>query len=109
MWLLLTGKMVLRMKNFNILKGHWKIRLLRAVGSRKINIEGGDCLKREALTVCWFKGGLGKKEAGEMFLGGLRPQYILWVKTDTTVNVSYECSNNFWNYWESVCVGITSY
>ena len=32
--------MVLRMKNFNILEVHWKIRLLGG-GSRKTNIEGG--------------------------------------------------------------------
>ena len=29
-------------------------------------------------------------------------------KTDSTANVFCECSENFWNYWESVCGGITS-
>ena len=29
-----------------------------------------DCLKREALTVCRFKGGLGMKEEGDVFDGG---------------------------------------
>ena len=29
----------------------------------------GDCLKRGAWTVCRFKGGLGKKEAGGVFEG----------------------------------------
>ena len=33
--------MVLRMKNFDILGVHWKIRLLGGKGSRKTNIEGG--------------------------------------------------------------------
>ena len=28
---------------------------------------GGDCLEREAWTVCRFKGGLGKKEEGGVF------------------------------------------
>ena len=38
--LLLKDKMVLRMKNFNILGVHWKMQLL-GVGSWKTNIEGG--------------------------------------------------------------------
>ena len=38
-------------------------------GSRKTNIEGGDCLKRGAWIVCRFNGGLGKKE-GVVFLRG---------------------------------------
>ena len=55
--------MVLRMKNFNILGVHWKIQFLEG-GSRKTNIEGGNCLKRGAWAVCQFKGELGKKEGG---------------------------------------------
>ena len=36
---------MLRMKNFNILGVHWKIRLLReGGGSQKTNTEGGDCV-----------------------------------------------------------------
>ena len=63
--------MVLRMKNFNVLGVHWKIWLLRGGGgSRRTNIEGGDCLKRGAWAVCWFKGGLGKKEEGGVFEEG---------------------------------------
>ena len=37
---LLIDKMVLRMKNFNILAVYWKIWLLGGGGSRKTNIEG---------------------------------------------------------------------
>ena len=58
---------------------HWKIRLLRVGGgSRKTNIDGGDCLKRGgAWAVCWFKErGLGKKEEGGVFKGGLKPQCL---------------------------------
>ena len=56
--------MVLRMKNFNILGVHWKIRLLRG-GPWKTNIEEGDCLKRGAWRICWFKGGgLARKRGG---------------------------------------------
>ena len=69
--------MVLRMKNFNILGVHWKIWLLKrggggGGGSWKTNIEGGDCLKRGAWTVYWFKGGgLARKREGGMFgVGG---------------------------------------
>ena len=56
------------MKNFNILGVHWKIQFLEG-GSRKTNIEGGNCLKRGAWAVCQFKGELGKKEEG-CFWGG---------------------------------------
>ena len=37
----------------------------------------GDCLKRVALTVCQFKGGLGKKEEVVLLRGGMIPQCIL--------------------------------
>ena len=56
--------MLLRMKNFNILGIHWKIRLLGG-GSQK-TIEGGG----GAWTVCQFKKGLGKKEEDGSFEGG---------------------------------------
>ena len=75
--------MVLRMNNFNILGVHWKIWLLRGEGGlRKTNIEGGDCLKRGAWTVCWFKRGrFGKEEGGGVFEGGgLRTQCTLSCK-----------------------------
>ena len=48
--------MALRMKNFNILGVHWKIRFLGGEGFTKIG--GGDCLKRGAWTVCRFKVGV---------------------------------------------------
>ena len=56
--------MVLSTKNINILGVPWKI--WGGGGSRKANIENY-CLKKEAWTVSWFKGGLGKKE-GVVFL-----------------------------------------
>ena len=77
----LKNKMALRMKNFNILDIHWKIRLL--VGcSRKTNIEGGGLpnWKRGAWTVCWFKGGLVRKRGGTFEGGFDNPMYtILYV------------------------------
>ena len=55
--------MVLRMKNFNILRVHRKIQLLGVLGGvTKNHYRGGDCLKRDTLTVCQFKGEPGKKE-----------------------------------------------
>ena len=51
------------MKNFSTLGVHWKIELLGG-GSRKNNIEGGDCLKWGAWTVCWFKGGAWQERGG---------------------------------------------
>ena len=48
---------------------HWKIWLLRGE-SRETNIEGRDCLKSGAWIVCWFKGGLGKKEEVVFLRGG---------------------------------------
>ena len=54
--------MVLRMKNFNCSWGSLKDPAFRGV--LKNQYIGGDCLKRGAWTVCWFKRGLGKKEGG---------------------------------------------
>ena len=60
---------MLRMKNFNVLGVHWKIRLLRGY-SQKTNIEGGDCLKRGDFGLFTaLRGGLGKKEGGGVFEG----------------------------------------
>ena len=61
--------MGLRMKGFNILEVHWKILFLGGV--HKKPVYRGDCLKREAWTVCRFKGGLGKKERGSVFEEGI--------------------------------------
>ena len=62
--------MVLRMKNFNIFKVHWKIRLLGGGGSQK-TIYRGDCVKRGCLGhFVDLMGGLGKKEGGGVFEGG---------------------------------------
>ena len=72
--------MALRMKNFNILDIHWKIRLL--VGcSRKTNIEGGlPKWKQGAWTVSWFKGGLVRKRGGTFEKGPDNPMFtILYV------------------------------
>ena len=59
--------MVLSMKNFNILGVHWKIQLLGEF--EKNQYREGDCLKRGAWTVCWFKGVLARK-SGWCFWGG---------------------------------------
>ena len=67
----------LRMKKFNIIGVHWKIRFLE--GAWKNQFLGVNGLKRAAWIVCRFKRGPGKKE-DVMFLrreGGLRPQYTL--------------------------------
>ena len=85
--LLLKDKMVLSMKNFNIFGVHWKIRLL---GGLEKPIYRGNCLKRGgAWTVCWFKGGLGKKEGGGVFEGVWYP------------NAHYEVTNDE-NTWITV-------
>ena len=63
--------MVLRMKNFNILRVHWKMRLLGVGGSRKTNIEGGLPKKEGLGQFVDFRegGGLGKKEGGCFWRG----------------------------------------
>ena len=50
------------MKNFNILVVHLKIQLLG--GGLENPIYMGNCLKRGAWTVCWFKGGEAWQERG---------------------------------------------
>ena len=60
--------MVLRTTNFNIFRVHWKIRLLGFI--LKNQYIGGYCQRGVTWTVCWFKGGLGKKE-GVVFLWGV--------------------------------------
>ena len=57
--------MVLSMKNFSILGVHWKIWLLGEVHEKLIY--RGDCIEMGPWTVCWFNGGLGKKEGGGVF------------------------------------------
>ena len=72
--------MGLRMKNFNILGFHWKIQFLGEGGSsQKNNIEGEDSLKKEAWTVCRFKG------VGE---GGLARKrgWGFWGEVDTPMH-----------------------
>ena len=79
--------MVIRMKNFNILRVHWKIRLLEeGWGSRKTNIEGAISKKGGGLGQLvdlrgGAGGGLGKKE-GMVFLSGGRgvdtPMHIMF-------------------------------
>ena len=61
---------MLRKKNFNIL-GRWG-------GVHEKPIQRGHCLKEGPWPVFWFKGGLGKKEGGGGFEGGLIPQCTLW-------------------------------
>ena len=60
--LLLKDKIILKMKNFNILGLHWKIWLLGGGFTKNQYRRGrGGYLKRRARTVCWFKGGLAGK------------------------------------------------
>ena len=66
------------MKNLNIFGVHWKIRVLGGV-HEKTNIEGG-LPKKGAWTFCIFKGGLGKKNGGGSFEGGVIPQCTLWLQ-----------------------------
>ena len=63
--------MVLRTKNFNIFGVHWKIRLLGKI--LKNQYIAGDCLRGEAWTVCWFKGGLARKRGWCFWEGGWYP------------------------------------
>ena len=59
---------------------HWKIQLLGG-GFIKNQYRGGDCLKREAWTVYWFKGGW--QESGDGVVEGV------WY-----LNAYYELSQN---------------
>ena len=47
------------------------------LGFTKNQYRGG-IAQKGAWTVCRFKGGLGKKEGGGVFEGGLTPQCTLW-------------------------------
>ena len=59
--------MRLRIKFFDILGVHWKIRRLGGGEFMRNQYREGECLKRGAWIVCRFKGGLGKKEGGWCF------------------------------------------
>ena len=67
------------MKNFNILRVHWKIRPLGGVTKNQYGGGGGDCLKRWAWTVFQFKGGgeRGKKKGGGFLGGGDTPMHTM--------------------------------
>ena len=75
--LLLKDGMGLRMKNFNVMGVHWKIRFL-GPGAWKTNILAMKCLKRGAWAVCRFKSWFDKKEEVDVFDVRLRPQCTLW-------------------------------
>ena len=95
--------MVLRMKNFNILGVHGKIRLLGGGPSWKTNIEVGDCLKRGAWIVCRFKGGLARKR-GVVFLKGgegLIPQCTPRVRDPLSAKVKMNCK--LYCYYPMLC------
>ena len=81
--------MRLRMKNFNIMGVHRKIRFLGG-GFTKNRYIGRNCLKRGSLDSFRFKGGLGKKEGNGVFEGCLIPQCTLWTRED----YSYKISNS---------------
>ena len=62
-------------------------------GVLKNQYVGGDCLKRGggAWTVCWFKGGLGKKEEDGVFeVGGWYPK-AYYVPLHITINLYMFC------------------
>ena len=63
--------MVLRMKNFNILGVHWKIRLLGVGGSRKTNVEGGLPKKGALVSLPIYGGDLARKREGGGVWGGV--------------------------------------
>ena len=69
--------MGLRMKNFNIMGVHWKIRY-SGMGVTKNQYIGGTALKGGggAWTVRRFKGGLPKKRGWSFWGGGTKPKYI---------------------------------
>ena len=72
---------VLRIKTFNIMGVHWKIRILGGEGeSTKKTINR--CLKSGAWTVSRFKRGLRKKEGVNIYLGSHIPVSI-YSKTTT--------------------------
>ena len=74
---------------------HWKAQLLGRE-FMKNQYRGGDCLKREAWTVCRFKGGLGKKEGGGVFEGVWYPNahYGCALIFKTHLEVCLKCSLN---------------
>ena len=68
--------MGLRMKNFDIFGVPWKIWLLGGWGSQKTYIEGGFPKKGGGGGLGQFadlRGGLGKKDRGSVYEGGLIP------------------------------------
>ena len=58
------------MKNYNILGVHWTIRVLGGGDSGKTDKEG-ELPKSGGLDSFQIKGGLGKKERGGVFEGGI--------------------------------------
>ena len=75
--LLLRDKMVLRMKNFNILGVHWKIRLLGVGGSRKTNVEGGLPKKGALVSLPIYGGDLARKRGGGVWGGVDTPMHTM--------------------------------
>ena len=67
----LKDGMGLRMKSFNIIGFHWKIRFLG--GHKKPIYKGKWAKKVGAWTVCIFKEGLSKKDGEGVFEGGWYP------------------------------------
>ena len=66
---LVKDKMALRMKNFNILEVHWKIRFLRGGGSRKINIYWGIATKGGLEQFADLRGGAWQNTCLSVFRG----------------------------------------
>ena len=69
--------MVLRIKNFNILGVHWKIRLLGGRCSRNTNAERELPKKGGLDSLLNSRGGLGKKEGGVFLRGVDTPMHTI--------------------------------
>ena len=76
--------MVLRMKNFNTVRVHWKIRLLRGEGTKNQYREGKLQKWRLGLFAD-LRGEAWQERGGDFFEGGLRPQCTLWSHYEETV------------------------
>ena len=77
---------MLRMKNFNILSVHWKIRFLGRT-SQKNDIEGG-VPKKGGLGQLKYLRGLGKKDGGGVFDRGVIPWCTLYLTPSYLLKVT---------------------
>ena len=90
--------MVLRMKNFNILGVHWKIRLLGVGGSRKTNVEGGLPKKGALVSLPIYGGDLARKRVVVFLQGDLydNTHYEFWSISATLYNKVWIYNQFLW-------------